>query len=65
MTKSNAPTRRQLLARLGLASGLAYVMPSLSGIGVARASGSGGGSGASAGSAPSRGGRGGRSRPSA
>ncbi len=40
--------RRQLLRRIGLASGLAYVAPALSSLGIARASGgSGGGSGRS------------------
>lgn len=47
-------TRRALLRRIGLASGLAYVAPSLTGLGVARASSSGG-SGASGASGPSRG----------
>ncbi|MCU0907590.1 MAG: hypothetical protein MUF73_09125 [Rhodobacteraceae bacterium] len=40
--------RRQLLARIGLAAGAAYVAPSLTTLGMARASGASGGSGASA-----------------
>ncbi|MDQ1847278.1 S8 family serine peptidase [Gemmobacter fulvus] len=47
--------RRALLQRIGLASGLAYVAPVLTTLGVARASGASGGSGG--------GGRGGGSRP--
>lgn len=42
-------SRRQLLARLGLGSALAYAAPVLTGIGTARASGASGGSGGSGG----------------
>ncbi len=55
MTEESEPqdvdiARRRLLRRIGFASGLAYVAPALSALGVARASGgSGGGSGGSGG----------------
>ncbi|WP_103333661.1 S8 family serine peptidase [Pseudotabrizicola formosa] len=55
-------TRRALLRRIGLASGLAYVAPSLTGLGIARASSSGG-SGASGASRDSGGSRPGQPRP--
>jgi hypothetical protein len=45
--------RRQLLRRIGLASGLAYVAPALTSLGIARASGGSGGSGPGGGSGPS------------
>lgn len=47
-------TRRALLRRIGLASGLAYVAPGLTGLGVARASEASGSSGPSGPSGPSR-----------
>lgn len=53
-------TRRALLRRIGLATGMAYVAPALAGLDVARASGGSGGSGASG---PSGRGSGAASRP--
>jgi len=51
MSSTSKPlNRRALLARLGLAAGAAYVAPSLTSIGMARASGASGGSGPSGGS---------------
>ena len=67
-------SRRNLLMKIGLAAGAAYVAPSLAGFDIARASGAsagsgpggsggnGGGGGSRGGSAPSRGGNGGRGR---